>query len=132
LPNPVFFIRLSAFQILNSVVANYQEGIMKSKLLAYRILFIALGLTSLLVWNAAPTQAAPVPVLIKDIKAQIKDNSSIDDPVAVGSTLYFSAWGRAHGNELWKSDGRLNIQLLSEQDADKVSKTLKRWEASIC
>jgi ELWxxDGT repeat protein len=77
---------------------------MKSKQFAYRFLFIALGLASLSVWNATSTQAAPQPVLIRDLNTQIKDNSNILNLAAAGNMLFFTAYDRAHGNELWKSD----------------------------
>jgi ELWxxDGT repeat protein len=70
-----------------------------------RLLVIALLLPFLSTFSVDYIHAAPVPVLVKDINTQIKDNSSIDDLAAVGSTLYFSAWDRAHGDELWLSDG---------------------------
>jgi ELWxxDGT repeat protein len=33
-------------------------------------------------------------------------------PIAIGSTLYFTAWDQAHGTEVWKSDGTAQATLM--------------------
>ena len=47
---------------------------------------------------------AELPSLLKDIRSG-STGSSIDELVAIGSTLYFTANDGTNGEELWKSDG---------------------------
>ncbi|NVN91578.1 MAG: hypothetical protein HXX11_13385 [Desulfuromonadales bacterium] len=78
---------------------------MRSNQITFRLLMMAVGFASLFTGSITATHAAPVPVLIKDIKTRIKDNSNIHNLAAAGNELFFTAYDLAHGNELWKSDG---------------------------
>jgi ELWxxDGT repeat protein len=69
------------------------------------ILLLTLSLTCICSGLIADARAASVPVLVKDINTQIKDNSNIRNLAAGGSTLFFTAFDLAHGDELWKSNG---------------------------
>ena len=58
-------------------------------------------------WKSDGTEAGTV--MVKDIRALSDEDGplggNLDDLIAVGSTLYFSANDGTNGDELWKSDG---------------------------
>lgn len=78
---------------------------MGSNQIVFRILIMAVCMCVVPALTSTTAHSAPVPVLIRDINTTIKDNSGIGNLHAAGSTLYFTAWDRAHARELWKSDG---------------------------
>ena len=87
------------------IIPKVKEVVMFTGHFRFSLLLPALCLLWLCAGSTGVAQGASVPLLVKDIKTRIKDNANVKNLVAAGSTLFFTAYDQAHGNELWKTDG---------------------------
>ena len=87
------------------IIPKVKEVVMFSGHFKFTLILSALCLVWMCAGFTGVAQGASVPLLVKDIKTRIKDNANVHNLAAAGSTLFFTAYDQAHGNELWKTDG---------------------------